>query len=117
MFLARPYGRSADVLSHCVVFLSELSQDEVPESDALALARLLMKAHGFPEDELKVLSQKSRKAGMEIGKKERNTGTTRKRRRKVISNYFKLVESHLESRRIHKKEPPFPPNHYKQRQD
>jgi hypothetical protein len=105
-FLARPYGRSADVLGHCLVLLLQLKEDQVPERNALALTRLLMRAHGFPNDELDVFSLKTHE-----------TGTARKRRRDILGKYFHMIESNLDSRRIHKKEPPFNPALYKQKED
>jgi len=118
-FLVKPRGRSANALSHCVMFLSDLGSCKVTEKDALALTRLLMKAHGFQEDDLIILSGFSRKSFSidSISREPKRTGTAHKRVQALISSKFDMVESLLESRRIHKKEPPFNPALYKQKQD
>jgi len=88
----RPYERSPDVLTYCVVFLSELQSKEVSEIEALSLCRLLMKAHGFSDEELEVFLRHSRDAG-----------TVRKRRRAAFGKVLKASEAYFELMRQHNK--------------
>jgi len=106
LYLDRPHMRSADVLSHCLIFISMVMNCGVVEVDALGLARLAMKAHGFSEDELGIFSKDSKQSG-----------TPRKRRKDVINNYFDVVESYLEQYRKHNNIPDFNPAHYRQKKD
>jgi hypothetical protein len=69
----RPYVRSADVLSHCILFLASFDGCGVSEPDALALTSLLMKAYGFSDEELEV-----------FGKRSVETGTIRKRKKAFL---------------------------------
>jgi hypothetical protein len=59
----RPYTRSADVLSHCILFLASFDGCGVSEPDILALTSLLMKAHGFSDEELEVFDKRSVETG------------------------------------------------------
>jgi len=106
LYLDRPHMRSADVLSYSLTFVTMVMNCGVVEADALGLARLAMKAHGFTDDELGVFSDDSRKVG-----------TPRKRRKDVISHYFDVVESYLEQYRKHNNIPEFNPAQYRQKKD
>jgi hypothetical protein len=55
--------RSADVVSHCVLFLASLHDCGVSEADAYALTSLLMEAHGFSAEELVVFGTGAVQAG------------------------------------------------------
>ena len=59
----RPYMRSPHFLSHCILFLITLDDCGVSEADAYALTSLLMKAHGFSDDELVVFDKGLIKTG------------------------------------------------------
>lgn len=106
LHLDRPYRRSGDVLSHCWLFIGELENSTTSEMDALSLCRLLMKAHGFSDDELEVFSKRSREAG-----------TVRKRRHAAGNKLFDTVEAYLELMRKHKNIPPFNPALYRQKKN
>lgn len=83
IFLDRPYRRSGDALSYCWMFIRQLQQCcDISEMDALSLCRVLMKAHGFLDDELEVFSKRSHDAG-----------TVRKRIRKEIKSIFDASDS------------------------
>jgi hypothetical protein len=86
LYLERPYMREADALNHCIMFISELSGYRVPEEDALSLGRVLMKAHGFSDEDLEDFSKRSVE-----------TGKVRKRRRDYVKNWFKAGLSALET--------------------
>jgi hypothetical protein len=58
-----PGQRSGNVISHCWMFIWQLEKREVSHMDALSLCRLVMKAHGFQDQELEVFSKRSRDAG------------------------------------------------------
>ena|ERR1035437_6432355 len=75
LILERQYMREADALNHCIMFLTELSNYKVPAADALALGRVLMKAHGFSDEELEDFSKRSVE-----------TGRVRKRRSDFVNN-------------------------------
>ena len=77
-----------------MLFLSELDDFGVAEADALGLARLAMKAHGFTEAELEKFSRDSQKLG-----------TPRKRKKQYFSNLYDVVESYLALYRKHKNLP------------
>jgi hypothetical protein len=47
----RPNVRSADIVDYCITFLASIFMCDVTERDALALTSLLMKAHGFSDEE------------------------------------------------------------------
>jgi hypothetical protein len=86
----RPYMRSADIISHCISFLASIYLCEVRELDSLALTSLLMKAHGFSDEQLEVFDKRS----VESGK-------IRKRIKaycKANSNISKVQKDFLESR-------------------
>lgn len=106
LFLDRKRVRSADVLSHCAVFLSTLSDCGVAEPAALALTRTIMGAHGYTNDELKLLSPKSGRLG-----------TPRKRKKDVISTYFDVAQSFLELKRKIENRPPFNAKLFRRRLD
>ena len=91
LYLDWPYMRSADVLSYCWPFISSLVSSGITEPDAVCLAEVAMKAHGFTQDEIEVLSKKSQRAG-----------TIRKRREKGINNFFDTGESAMQRIRQHK---------------
>lgn len=91
----RKYMREADALNHCIMFLTELNNYKIPEADALALGRVLMKAHGFSDDDLEDFSKRSVE-----------TGKVRKRRSDFVNNWFTTMQSSLEMRQKHSNQPP-----------
>jgi hypothetical protein len=106
IFLDRPYRRSGDVLSYCWMFIQQLQRCKVSEMDALSLCRVLMKAHGFLENELEVFSKRSRDAG-----------TVRKRILKEMKNIFDVSDSVRELYRKVKNVGPFDRTSYMDEQD
>ena len=90
IFLDQRYQRSEDALSHCMWFLAELRGYKISEPKAVALGRVIMKAHGFLEDDLIRLSTDSQKFG-----------TPQKARRKVFRQDIKAVDSVFELHRAH----------------
>jgi hypothetical protein len=60
--LSRPYTRAPKAINQCLPLLMELDSI-VPESQALAIARLAMKAHGYRDGDLDCLSEDKVRAG------------------------------------------------------
>jgi hypothetical protein len=107
IFLDRPYRRSGDALSYCWMFIQQLQQCcDVSEMDAISLCRLIMKAHGFLDDELEIFSKMSHDAG-----------TVRKRIRKEIKSIFDASDSAQELYRKVKNLGPFDRTSYMGKQD
>lgn len=102
LFLDRPNMREADALNHCIMFLSQLHEYRVPEADALALGRVLMRAHGFSDDDLGDFSKRSV-----------DSGKARKRRSNYVSNWFNTALTALEMHQKHSKQTPFDRTPYK----
>jgi hypothetical protein len=87
MFLNHKYVRDADVLGQCLGFLYDLNSKKIPEAEAFALATLVMKAHGYRDKDLLVLSEAHRR-----------DGTVRRRMSAYYQRIFKTLEAALEHR-------------------
>jgi hypothetical protein len=90
IFPGQSYQRKADALSHCLSFLVELREYKISEPKAVKLGRLMMKAHGFSDDELIRFSIDSQR-----------DGTPRKAKRKMILDFVKVMDSISELNRMH----------------
>lgn len=59
----RPNKQSADLVSYCITFLASIYSCDIEEKTALALTAILMKAHGFSNDELEVFGDGAVESG------------------------------------------------------
>ena len=90
LFLDHSYLRPEDALSHCLYFIGELRSYKVPEPKVVALCEVIMKAHGFVDDDLLMLSGNSQRFG-----------TPRRASRKMINEFGKVLNSVFELHRAH----------------
>jgi hypothetical protein len=104
MYLDRNNMQSADALSYCLPFLIDLHGCKVSERKALALGRLVMKAHGFLDEDVK-------------GFDDARGGPAGPRRRKLVREYMNVLNSFLEMAQKHRNEPPFDPTRFFQKKD
>jgi hypothetical protein len=59
----RPNKQSADLVSYCITFLASMYLCDIEEKTALALTFIVMKAHGFSNDEVKVFGDGAVESG------------------------------------------------------
>jgi len=102
MFLARRSARSADALSYCLFFLSELCGGELLEisENDLKLVRVIMKAHGFSDNDL--IDGKLVKASWK-------NRTIQKRIDTFFGEYTNVINSQLELDEKRSNKPSFDP--------
>jgi hypothetical protein len=94
ILIHKPNAHSADLVSYCITFLASIFACDIDESAALALTCVLMKAHGFSDDELIV-----------FGSGAVESGRFRKRVKAYIkanSDIKKAQEAFLEQQRSRK---------------
>jgi hypothetical protein len=90
LFLDHSYQRSEDAMSHCLYFIGEMRSYKVPEPKVVALCQVIMRAHGFVDDDLVRFSVNSQRFG-----------TPRKASRKMINEFVKVLISVFELHRAY----------------
>ena len=85
LFLDYSYQSPEDAISHCLYFIGEMRSYKVPEPKVVALCQVIMRAHGFADDELVKFSINSQR-----------DGTPRKASRKMIAKFGKVLNSVFE---------------------